>query len=40
LDPAFSVGQFRDAARSDNAVYLEQRERIIDGLRKAGAPEG
>jgi len=40
LDPKFSVRRFRERARSDNTVYLEQRERIIDGLRKAGAPEG
>jgi TolB-like protein len=40
LDPAFSIRQFRERAPSDNAVYLKQRERIIDGLRRAGAPEG
>jgi tetratricopeptide (TPR) repeat protein len=40
LNPTFSARRFRERAYSDNAVYLEQRERIIDGLRRAGAPEG
>jgi tetratricopeptide (TPR) repeat protein len=40
LDPTFSIERFRKSSPSDNAVYLEQRERVIDGLRKAGAPEG
>jgi hypothetical protein len=26
--------------QSDNAVYLAQRERIIEGMRLAGVPEG
>ena len=40
LNPTFSVRRFRERAYSDSAVYLEQRERIIDGLRKTGVPEG
>jgi hypothetical protein len=38
LDPAFSVRRFR-GGYSDNAIYLVQQERVVDGLRKAGAPE-
>jgi hypothetical protein len=26
--------------RSDNSVYLAGRERLIEGMRKAGVPEG
>lgn len=40
LDPTFSVAKFRDLAPSKNAVFLAQRERIYDGMRKAGVPEG
>jgi TolB-like protein/class 3 adenylate cyclase/Flp pilus assembly protein TadD len=39
LDPTFSVARFRDATPSHDPVYLAQRERIYEGLRKAGAPE-
>src|SRR5271170_4211474 len=39
LDPKFSIRRFRAGASSDNPVYLKQRERIIEGLRKAGIPE-
>jgi TolB-like protein len=38
LNPTFSVREFRGREYSDNAVYLEQRERIIEGLGRAGAP--
>jgi hypothetical protein len=38
--PRFTIKRFRAAASSDNAVYLTQRERIIDGMRRAGVPEG
>jgi tetratricopeptide (TPR) repeat protein len=40
LDPAFTVARFRNAAATDNPVYLRQRERACDGMRKAGVPEG
>ena len=40
LAPEFTIANFRAAAESDNPVYLAQRERVIEGLRKAGAPEG
>jgi class 3 adenylate cyclase/TolB-like protein len=39
VDPEFTLGRFRAGAQSANAVYLGQRGRIIDGMRKAGAPE-
>jgi tetratricopeptide (TPR) repeat protein len=38
--PSFTIKRFRAAASSDNAVYLAQRERIIEGMRLAGVPEG
>ena len=40
LAPAFTIALFRNAAATDNAVYLRQRERVCDGMRKAGMPEG
>jgi len=39
LDPGFTVLRFRAGAESDNPVFLKQRERLIDGMRKAGVPE-
>ena len=40
LDPTFTICRFRAGASSDNPTYLAQRERISDGMRKAGVPEG
>jgi tetratricopeptide (TPR) repeat protein len=40
LDSAFTVARFRGAAATDNPVYLRQRERVCEGMRKAGVPEG
>jgi TolB-like protein/class 3 adenylate cyclase len=40
LDPAFTIARFRNAAATDNPIYLGQRERVCDGMRKAGVPEG
>jgi tetratricopeptide (TPR) repeat protein len=40
LDPAFTLSRFRAGAASDNQTYLEQRERVIEGMRAAGIPEG
>ena len=40
LNPRFTIKRFRAAASSDNTVYLAQRERIIEGMRVAGVPEG
>jgi len=39
LDPTFTIRRLRAGASSDNPTYLVQRERVIDGLRKAGVPE-
>ena len=41
LDPAFSIARARAnwTAMSDDPTYLAQLEPILDGLRKAGAPE-
>jgi hypothetical protein len=40
LDPNFSVAKYRDDPRGNHPVYLQQRERVYEGLRKAGVPEG
>jgi tetratricopeptide (TPR) repeat protein len=40
LAPGYNIARFRQLAESDNRVYLEQRERICEGMRMAGAPEG
>jgi TolB-like protein/class 3 adenylate cyclase len=40
LDPAFTIARVRAGAATDNPTYLSQRERIYDGMRKAGVPEG
>jgi len=40
LDPGFTVARFRASAASDNPTYLTRRERIYEGMRKAGVPEG
>ena len=39
LAPSYSIARFRKAAESDNPGFLTQRERILEGLRKAGLPE-
>ena len=42
LDPAFTIRRLRAATRgrSDNPTYLAGRERIFEGMRIAGVPEG
>jgi TolB-like protein/class 3 adenylate cyclase/Tfp pilus assembly protein PilF len=40
LDPTFTVRRFDLSPRSDNPTYLKQHERIVNGMRKAGVPEG
>ena len=40
LDPTFTISRGRSSAPSDNPVYLAERERGIEGMRKAGVPEG
>ncbi|MGA8653142.1 MAG: tetratricopeptide repeat protein [Xanthobacteraceae bacterium] len=40
LDPTLTIRRFRAGVASDNPIYLAGRERMYDGMRKAGAPEG
>ncbi|QOG22655.1 MULTISPECIES: winged helix-turn-helix domain-containing tetratricopeptide repeat protein [Bradyrhizobium] len=40
LVPDFTIRRFRDGACSDNPVYLAKRERVYQGMRLAGVPEG
>ena len=39
LYPTFTIHRFRAGASSNNPTYLIQRERLYDGMRKAGVPE-
>jgi TolB-like protein len=39
LLPHFTIARYRAEARGDNLIYLAGRERICDGMRKAGIPE-
>jgi len=41
LDPRFTIRRYRDVtyANSDNPTYRAGRERLIEGMRLAGAPE-
>ena len=38
LSACFTIAKFHAEAVSDNPVYLAQRERLLEGLRLAGAP--
>ena len=40
LNPTFTMSRYRDRESSDNPTYLAQREHSLDGMRKAGVPEG
>ena len=40
LDPTFTVRRFDLSPSSDNPTYLKQHERLVNGIRKAGVPEG
>jgi hypothetical protein len=42
LDPSFTIRRFRDAtyAWSDAPAYIAGRERLFEGMRMAGVPEG
>src|SRR6185436_6668365 len=40
LNPKFTLRRYRAGAASDHPTFLKQRERVIEGLRKAGVPEG
>ena len=39
LARGYSIARFLSMAESDNPIYLKQRERILEGLRKSGVPE-
>jgi len=40
LDPSFTTRRYRDGAPSDNPTYLASQERVYQGMRMAGVPEG
>jgi TolB-like protein len=40
LDPTFTIRRFRVGVSSDNPTYLALRERLYEGMRRAGIPEG
>ena len=40
LYPSFSIRRYRTNTSSNNPVYLAGRERVYEGLRMAGVPEG
>jgi tetratricopeptide (TPR) repeat protein len=40
LNPSFTIARLRSSAFSDNPVYLAGRERVYEGMRRAGVPEG
>jgi tetratricopeptide (TPR) repeat protein len=39
VNPNFTIKRFHASAESDNPVFLAQRERVIEGMCKAGVPE-
>ena len=39
LDPSFTISRWRSIKISDNPTFMAQRQRIEDGMRKAGVPE-
>jgi hypothetical protein len=40
LNPSFSIRRYRTNTPSNHPVYLAGRERVYEGLRMAGVPEG
>ena len=40
LDRDFTIANFQSAVWSENALYLEQRARVIEDMRRAGVPAG
>ena len=42
FDPSFTIRRYRDVtySNSDNPTYRAGRERVIEGMRLAGVPEG
>jgi tetratricopeptide (TPR) repeat protein len=39
LDPSFTIRRYRDGSYSDNPTYLAERERVYQGMLRAGLPE-
>jgi TolB-like protein len=39
LNPMFTISRARASVTTDNSIYLAQRERVFEGMRKAGVPE-
>jgi TolB-like protein len=40
LDPTFTISRFRTQASNEHSRYLAGRERVMEGMRQAGVPEG
>jgi tetratricopeptide (TPR) repeat protein len=40
MNPTFTIARVRASAPSDDPARIAKGERFIDGLRKAGVPEG
>ena len=40
LDPDFTIRRYRAGSPNDNPIFLAGRERIYEGMRLAGVPEG
>ena len=40
IDPTFNLASFRAAQLTDEPYYLAWRERVIEGMQKAGVPKG
>ena len=40
LNPGFTIRRLRAAKISDNPIYLAGQERLCEGMRIAGVPEG
>lgn len=39
LDPSFTIRRFRDGVQSDNPTFLAKRERLYEGMRRAGVQD-
>ena len=39
INPSYTISGFRAGSFSDNPTFLAQRERVYEGMRKAGVPE-
>jgi len=38
-DPSFTIRRYQDGAPSDNPIFVGGRERVYEGVRRAGIPE-